>query len=67
MDLFCFLMARIQGMTSGKNLTIALYSDDSSDRSSIITALGRRVSADLAEHKIVEFATGPALRLYLDS
>jgi DNA-binding response OmpR family regulator len=57
-------------MPSEKNLAkliIALYSDDSSVRSSIITALGRRVSADLPEHKIVEFATGPALRLYLDS
>lgn len=54
-------------MTTGKNLTIAIYSDDSSVRSSIITALGRRVSAELAEHKIVEFATGPALRLFLDS
>ena len=54
-------------MTSGKNLTIALYSDDSSVRSSIVTALGRRVAAELPEHKIVEFATGPALRLYLDS
>jgi DNA-binding response OmpR family regulator len=60
-------MVRIPHMTSGKNLTIALYSDDSSVRSSIITALGRRVSVDLPEHKIVEFATGPALRLYLDS
>jgi len=54
-------------MTTGKNLTIAIYSDDSSVRASIITALGRRVSEDLAEHKIVEFATGPALRLFLDS
>jgi DNA-binding response OmpR family regulator len=61
------LMARIPHMTTGKNLTIAIYSDDSSVRTSIITALGRRVSADLAEHKIVEFATGPALRLFLDS
>ena len=69
-------MARILVMSSAKNLTnlanltnlkIALYSDDSSVRSSIITALGRRVSADLPEHKIVEFATGPALRLHLDS
>ena len=69
-------MARILTMSSEKNLAnltnltnlrIALYSDDSSVRSSIITALGRRVSADLPEHKIVEFATGPALRLYLDS
>lgn len=54
-------------MSSEQKLIIALYSDDSSVRASIITALGRRVSADLAEHKIVEFATGPALRLYLDS
>jgi len=54
-------------MNSGKNLTIALYSDDSSVRSTIVTALGRRVAAELPEHKIVEFATGPALRLYLDS
>lgn len=54
-------------MASEKNLIIALYSDDSSVRSSVISALGRRVSAELPEHKIIEFATGPALRLYLDS
>ncbi len=54
-------------MASNRKLTIALYSDDSSVRSAVITALGRRISADLPEHNIVEFATGPALRLYLDS
>lgn len=54
-------------MASEKNLKIALYSDDSSVRSSVVTALGRRVCAELPEHKIIEFATGPALRLYLDS
>ena len=54
-------------MASEKNLKIALYSDDSSVRSSVMTALGRRVSAELPEHQIIEFATGPALRLYLDS
>ena len=54
-------------MASEKNLTIALYSDDSSVRSAVITALGRRVSAELPEHRIIEFATGPALRLHLDS
>ncbi|MTA24472.1 MAG: hypothetical protein F2528_00745 [Actinobacteria bacterium] len=54
-------------MALEKNLVIALYSDDSSVRSSVITALGRRVSAEISEHKIIEFATGPALRLYLDS
>ena len=64
------LMARILAMasaTNAKKLTIAIYSDDSSVRASIITALGTRISSDLPEHKIVEFATGPALRLYLDS
>ena len=54
-------------MALEKNLKIALYSDDSSVRSSVVTALGRRVSAELPEHQIIEFATGPALRLYLDS
>jgi DNA-binding response OmpR family regulator len=54
-------------MALEKNLKIALYSDDSSVRSSVITALGRRVCAELPEHQIIEFATGPALRLYLDS
>ena len=53
--------------TNAKKLTIAIYSDESSVRASIITALGTRISTDLPEHKIVEFATGPALRLYLDS
>ena len=60
-------MVRIQTMASENKLTIAIYSDDSSVRSSVIAALGRRISSDLPEHKIVEFATGPALRLYLDS
>ncbi|CAB4762708.1 unannotated protein [freshwater metagenome] len=54
-------------MASTQKLTIALYSDDSSVRAAVITALGRRVSSELPEHKILEFATGPALRLYLDS
>jgi len=54
-------------MALEKNLKIALYSDDSSVRSSVVTALGRRVCAELPEHQIIEFATGPALRLYLDS
>ena len=53
--------------TNERKLTIAIYSDDSTVRSSIITALGNRISSNLPEHKIVEFATGPALRLYLDS
>ncbi len=45
---------------------IAIYSDDQTVRQSIISALGTQVAADLSPHKVVEFATGPALRLYLD-
>ena len=46
---------------------IVIYSDDSSVRASIISSLGRRVASDLAEHTIHEFATGPALRAFVDS
>lgn len=46
---------------------IIVYSDDSSVRSSIVSALGARVARDLPEHEIHEFATGPALRAYVDS
>lgn len=46
---------------------IIVYSDDSSVRSSIVSALGVRVAKDLPEHEIHEFATGPALRAYIDS
>lgn len=46
---------------------IVIYSDDASVRASISSALGRRVATDLAEHEIHEFATGAALRAYVDS
>ena len=46
---------------------IIVYSDDSSVRTSIVSALGARVAKDLAEHEIHEFATGAALRAYVDS
>jgi CheY-like chemotaxis protein len=45
---------------------IIIYSDDSSVRASISSALGRRVASDLPEHEIHEFATGAALRAYVD-
>ena len=54
-------------MESVKNLVIAIYSDDSTVRSSIKSALGKRVSIELPEHEIKEFATAPALRLFVDS
>ena len=46
---------------------IVLYSSDASVRATVIAALGRRVAADLAENAIHEFATGPALRVFVDA
>ena len=43
-----------------------MYSDDSSVRSAIVAALGKRVADDLPEHQIEEFATAPALRAFTD-
>jgi DNA-binding response OmpR family regulator len=54
-------------MESARKLNIVLYSDDSTARSAVINALGRKVSADMPEHQIREFATADALRLYVDS
>jgi len=50
-----------------RKYSIALYSDDSSVRQAVIAALGTRVAPDMAEHVVHEFATGPALRLFVDS
>ena len=66
------LRNRLSPMTQGpagkeRKYSIVLYSDDSSVRASIIGALGTRVSADMAEHEIHEFATGAALRLFVDA
>lgn len=46
---------------------IVVYSDDSSVRATISAALGRQVATDLPEHVIHEFATGAALRSYVDA
>lgn len=45
---------------------IIVYSDDASVRAAIVAALGKRVSDDLPVHQIEEFATGPALRAFVD-
>ena len=52
---------------SSQRPTVVIYSDDSSVRESLISALGSKVAADLPEHEIKEFATGKALRMYLDN
>jgi DNA-binding response OmpR family regulator len=54
-------------MNKMDKLVIALYSDDSTVRSSILTALGKQLDTQLAPHEIKEFATADALRLYVDS
>ena len=51
---------------SPNQLRIVVYSDDMTVRAHIAAALGSRVAPDLAPHVITEFATGPALRLYVD-
>ena len=50
-----------------RKYSIVLYSDDSTVRQAVIAALGTRLAPDMAEHVIHEFATGPALRLFVDS
>lgn len=45
-------------------LSILVYSDDSTVRESVITALGKRLSPEFPENEIREFATADALRLY---
>jgi DNA-binding response OmpR family regulator len=52
--------------TAIKKKQIAIYSDDSSVRAAVILALGNRIAEDLPEHEVIEFATGPALRQYID-
>ncbi len=54
------------GGSKERKYSIVMYSDDSSVRRAIIGALGNRVAPDMAEHVIHEFATGAALRLFVD-
>jgi hypothetical protein len=53
-------------MTTALKPIIIVYSDDASVRAAIAAALGKRVAADMPEHQIQEFATGPALRAFVD-
>jgi len=45
-------------------LSIVIYSDDSTVRQSLRTALGARLSPEIPENEIHEFATADALRLF---
>jgi hypothetical protein len=53
-------------MNQSKKLSIVVYSDDSSVRQAIVGALGTKVATDLPAHVVHEFATGPALRQFVD-
>lgn len=46
--------------------SIILYSDDSAIRAAMRAALGQNVAPDLPENEIHEFATGDALRRFVD-
>lgn len=52
---------------SSRKLNFVIYSDDSTTRAAVTSALGSMVSPELGEHQIREFATADALRLYVDS
>ena len=60
-------MDRLWDMSQDRKLKFVLYSDDSTTRAAIKSALGSKVSPELGEHEIHEFATADALRLYVDS
>jgi DNA-binding response OmpR family regulator len=60
-------IGRIANMEANRKLVIALYSDDSTVRDSVKSALGKRISKELPENEIKEFATADALRLFVDS
>jgi response regulator RpfG family c-di-GMP phosphodiesterase len=66
------LAIRLSAMTTNSDLkerkySIVLYSDDVTVREAVIGALGSRVAPDMAEHVIHQFATGAALRLFVDA
>ena len=61
-------LIRIKAMSSAETskVRVVIYSDDSFVRAGIISALGRKMAADLPDHEIIEFATAPALRAFID-
>lgn len=49
----------------GQSPVILVYSDDQSVREAIASALGEKLPGESRGHKVVNFATADALRLYL--
>ena len=61
-------LIRIAIMSSSETskIRVVVYSHDSAVRAAVISALGRKIAADLPAHEILEFATAPALRVFID-
>ena len=61
-------LIRIVSMSSSETskIRVIIYSHDSAVRAAVISALGRKIAADLPAHEILEFATAPALRVFVD-
>lgn len=59
-------MSSLSQNPSQHPLTIVVYSDDMTVRAQIASALGTRIAPEFAPHVIKEFATAPALRLFVD-
>lgn len=61
-------LIRIVSMRSAETskIRVVIYSHDSAVRAAVISALGRKIAADLPAHEILEFATAPALRVFVD-
>lgn len=53
----------LQGSTLAP--VIVVYSDDQSVRAAVTAALGKQLPGETRGHKVVDFATADALRLYL--
>jgi DNA-binding response OmpR family regulator len=62
------ILIRIASMSSSvtSKIRVVIYSHDSAVRAAVISALGRKIAADLPVHEILEFATAPALRVFVD-
>jgi DNA-binding response OmpR family regulator len=65
---FLINLIRIASMSSSETskIRVVIYSHDSAVRAAVISALGRKIAADLPAHEILEFATAPALRVFVD-
>ena len=57
---------RVMSNAETSKIRVVLYSHDSAVRAAVVSALGRKIAADLPAHEILEFATAPALRAFVD-